>query len=77
MLPIMGDRSQVLTPDAVTSLYLVKMREVLLGQKLDSENNHMLFRMLTSSFWVSFLVSASGVPVIGSTRQVHLYSQAY
>ena len=75
MLPIMGDRSQVLTPDAVTSLYLVKMREVLLGQKLDLTNNFMLFRMSTSSSWVSFLVSASGVQMIGSTRQVHLNFQ--
>ena len=71
----MGDRSQVLTPDAVTSLYLVKMREVLLGQKLDLKNNHSLFRMLTSSSWVSFLVSVSGVHMIGSIRQVHLNFQ--
>ena len=39
VLPIMGDRSQVLTPDAVTALYLVKMREVILSKRLNMRDN--------------------------------------
>ena len=61
----------ILTPDAITGLYLFKMREVGIGA-LSVERLHFIFRTLTSPVWVCSMELRSFLRDTGLTRLVRI-----